>query len=199
MEVLRRAPASLAEQLIQLPPHLWPLVAGAHVPGLAAATPIPNTSEVLHSAPAPPSKMPMKVPAPLWPVQGLSAAAHSPLAEGSGEDMPVLTLCLDTTASAVNSTRIPACLKNEDLSSASMWPIASIIESDGDVADAINESTCKFTLEARARTMVCRLRAKSRELADITISLPPAACLVIGSASRGMHLRNVTFKGVQPL
>jgi hypothetical protein len=157
------APASLAQQFIQLPASLWPLASVAHVQGLAAAcSPHVGGSDL-----------------------------------GKEEDVPVLTICVDTTASVVASPRHLADMIDDHMSKRRIWSSPSEYADDSESDEEDHYLQCNFKLHPRIGAIPCSLRAKSWQLADMTVSLPSDACLMIGSLNRGMHVRNVTFQGMQ--
>lgn len=54
-----------------------------------------------------------------------------------------------------------------------------------------------FSLEQRAGSIGCCLFANSHTVENSTIELPDNSLLVINTTSAAMHLKNVTFQGVQ--
>lgn len=118
---------------------------------------------------------------------------------GPSSELPVLSVCVDTTqaqaglgiivddaAVANNSSEHAYC--EEDVSGATLLPLCAEFNAE-------NLDISLFSLQPRVGTISWRVVAKSRTLQNLTIALPDSARLVFGPGSGAVHLKIVTLQG----
>lgn len=162
------------------------------------ALPVDLAMEVLRSMPGSFLSNFSHLPPALQPIAALAdypalAAAFMPPVEGLHTDaaLPTVMLCVDINPDAVatapgpSDTTMHGTETSQDMANQEIW-----LDSNQEV-----DGQSLFFLNKRAGTVACHLLARSTKLHVLKIKLPDNVCIVFGAGT--LHLKNVTFEGVQ--
>lgn len=190
MEVLRKAPGSLASQLAQLPQSLAPLAVLAQVPALSAVcTAAPEDS----STPQLPSSGQARITIHV----DVNTAQHQHTCSSQPQDSPAQEQCPPRTAASQGKNtsfdgRFPDSSSDSRSQNARIWLRCAEVTPD-------RANTGLFSLETRPETVVCHLVSRKRTWEKMSIALPDSACLVFGKSTGNLELKNVSFHGTTNL